>query len=135
MLDGDHLLSHWLNVGQKLTRSNRLSIFRTAATKFSQQEIWRSPSTRHRHVPTRHGETLISRIFFSNFYKSVFSIFTHSGYRKLGFQNSEIIKHLSGESRKLGFQNSEIFKHLSSESRKLGFQKSEIFTHQKTSVF
>ena len=28
----------------------------------------------------------ISRIFFSSFYKSVFSIFTYSEYRKLGFQ-------------------------------------------------
>ena len=28
----------------------------------------------------------ISRIFFSNFYKSVFSTFTYSEYRKLGFQ-------------------------------------------------
>ena len=31
--------------------------------------------------------------FFSNFYKSVFSVFTYSGYRKLGFQKSEIFKH------------------------------------------
>ena len=37
----------------------------------------------------------ITRIFFSNFYKSVFSIFTYSECRKLGFQKSEIFKHLS----------------------------------------
>ena len=37
----------------------------------------------------------ISWIFVSNFYKSVFSIFTIIEYRKLGFQKSEIFKHLS----------------------------------------
>ena len=37
----------------------------------------------------------ISRIYFSNFYKSDFSVFTCSQIRKLGLQKSEIFKHLS----------------------------------------
>ena len=49
--------------------------------------------------------------FFSNFYEFVFLIFTCSKYQKLGFQKSEIFKHLSSECRKPGFQKSEIFKH------------------------
>ena len=77
--------------------------------------------------------------FFSNFYKSVFSIFTYSEYRKLGFQKSEIFKHLSKtgisnirEYRKHGCLKISDFKHLSSEYRKLRFQKIRGF---QTSVF
>ena len=32
-------------------------------------------------------------VYFSNFYKSVFSIFTYSEYRKLGSKKAEIFKH------------------------------------------
>ena len=32
MLEGDHLLSHWLNIGRTLTQPNHRLIFRTAAT-------------------------------------------------------------------------------------------------------
>ena len=89
--------------------------------------------------------------FFSNFYKSVFSIFTCSEYRKLGFQKSEIFKHLSktgdfknprfptsvfsiftyNEYRKHGCLKISDFKYLSSEYRKLRFhfQKNPRFSN------
>ena len=54
------------------------------------------------------ADVSISRIFFSDFYKSLFSIFTNSEYRKLGFQKSKIFTHLSSEYRKLGFQKIDI---------------------------
>ena len=65
----------------------------------------------------------------------MFSIFTYSEYRKLGFQKSEIFKHLSIEYRKLEFQKSKIFKHLSSGYRKLGFQKIRDFQTSLFSIF
>ena len=65
----------------------------------------------------------ISRIFFSNFYKSVFSIFT---YRKLEFQKSEIFKHLS----KTGISKIRDFQHPCFRKKIRDFQTSvfSIFT-------
>ena len=45
VLEGDHLLYHWLNVDRTLTQSNRRSVFRTAASEFNQS-------------PTRHEKAL-----------------------------------------------------------------------------
>ena len=44
-------------------------------------------------VPEGQVENADITDFFSNFYKSMFSIFTYSEYRKLEFQKSEIFKH------------------------------------------
>ena len=57
--------------------------------------------------------------YFSNFYKSVFSIFTYSEYRKLGFKKSETFEHpcfryspiVNIENTDVG--KSRIFKHFS----------------------
>ena len=70
--------------------------------------------------------------YFSNFYKSVFSIFTYSEYRKLGFKKSETFEHpcfryspiVNIENTDVG--KSRIFKHLSKTQIK---KKSEIFRH------
>ena len=61
--------------------------------------IWTQASDRERSERSSYfprSKTRMSRIlriFLSNFYKSVFSIFIYGEYRKLGFQTSEMFKH------------------------------------------
>ena len=57
---GDHLLSHWPNVDRTLTQSSRRSIFRTAATEFTQREDdnpHRHVTDTYRHVMEKHFRT------------------------------------------------------------------------------
>ena len=68
----------------------------------------------------------------------MFSIFTYSEYRKLGFKKSETFEHpcfryspiVNIKNTDVG--KSQIFRHLSSKYRKLGFKKIRDF---QTSVF
>ena len=93
------------------------------------------------------SKTWISRIsryrgfYFSNFYKSVFSVFTCSEYRKLGFQKSETFEHPCFRySPIMNIENADvrkslIFKHLSFEYRKHGCLKILDFFRSKFSIF
>ena len=60
MLQGDHILSHWLNAGRTLTQSNRPSIFRTTATNSDNRkdsDPHRLVTGTCRHVMEKHCRT------------------------------------------------------------------------------
>ena len=67
--------------------------------------------------------------FFSDFYKSIFFIFTYGQIRKLGLQKIEIFKHPSFRYSPIDFQTYIFSIFAYSRIRKLGSQKSEIFKH------